>query len=378
MQRGFSLGSGLVIGGVVLGLIAIAWLLTTVIAGDLSAGGFVLGLFLLGLFVVPLIVVGLSIQQRGQVEAVETANFEQRRLLLDRDRVFRAMLNRRLTEADRRIQDGADSSRGSDLQVVLDRLRALTADLATQIDEMTWLSSVNVTRDDLRSIESYDDLIAHDVRDLIAATDGLSAPDQSRRTTTIKRLGDLTKSVRNRWDTRQDLLLRGKRPSFASPLDFLRGAETSTTAGRSRVDATSLQPGDAVSYAGDDYTVTARLSLFFDDQTWHGFKLQRGSIDRQLYVRPNGDMLMLESTDLGPPPDYQQLPEASASVTITSPDGSVSGVVVRMERWEGPGGSIHWHQIWPDGEQTLRGHRLITDEIQIWQRSSSSDVPAGG
>ncbi len=356
------LGTSLIILGAVLGLLAVLWLAVNAAAGILAPGGLVLGLFFLVLFVLPLIAAGLYVRRRAVEELSAAASFEERRRLLEQDRLFRQTLHRQARLAAERLEARASAAQGEAADLLKQAqllLAGLSEDAAQPVSEVDWLHATALTSRDARDVERYDDLLLAAVRRIREGAEQAAAVE---RTEAARSLLELARSAHQQFMLRQDLVLRGRRLPPIGPLQLLR-AEIPT---RSEIAPESLRPGDAVSRGSRNYLVTAHVTYFARGRVWHTLVLRGEEGEWRLLVEPGADraLLLKPAADGGPP--GAEVETGSASVSIDSLTGSAEGVVVDYRRTRGEGHLEGWWERWPEGERAFLGEQIDLSELRFW------------
>ena len=364
------LGIGLMLFGGVLGLVAIAWLGVNAASGVLQPGGFVLGLFFLLLFILPVVLVGFWVVRRGTIRQASTARFEERRRLLERDRIFRQTLLAQVRRASQLVAERADEVGGDasgDLRRARSILESLAGEVSQPVSEADWLHARAATPADAREVERYDDLMLAGIRRI---RDEVEQPMGTGETALARRVMELANSAERQFALRQDLLLRGRKLPEVSPLHLLGGGVEE----RGQVEPESLGPGGAVSQGARDYLVTSHVSYFTEGRSWHALMLRGEEGERRLQIEPGaGEGLMMEPV---PASRLTGTTESSgtASVSVDGLAGSAEGVVVDYRRTVEAGGQVGWRERWPEGERAYLGESVDLSDLQFWPAAVASEA----
>ncbi|MGE5619003.1 MAG: hypothetical protein ACM3US_07050 [Sphingomonadaceae bacterium] len=363
------LGTGLIAVGLVLGALLLLWLAVNAVAGVLAPGGFVLGLFLLALFVVPLLLVGAYVLRRGAEEAVSASAFERRRTLLERDRLFRQVLQREVRRALQLVSARAAEAQGeaaASLRRAQQTLEGLADEASQPVREADWLHAASLGPQDVRDVERYDDLLLAGIR-RIEETAVQEA--EATRPETARLLEELSHSAARQFDLRQDLVLRGRRLPSVAPLHLLRAE----IPGRRPVAPENLGPGGAVSHGEQDYLVTAHVTYFMAGRDRHALVLRGQEGERRLLVEPGADRALL----LDPVPSERlrggAVESGTASASIDSLSGRAEGVVVDYRRTREEGGQVGWWERWPEGERGFLGTEERLSDFEFWPAAVGSE-----
>lgn len=366
MGEGFSgsrtLGTALIVVAAILGVVALAWLAANAAAGALEPGGFVLGLFFLLLFILPLVVVGVYVRRQGAAREAAAASFQERRKLLERDRMFRHTLQREAGRVAERLSARASESEGEEaalLRQAEQALRGLAEGAAQPVMEADWLHATTLGPRDVRDVERYDDLLLAAVRRIREMAErGMEA----QRLDVALGAVELARSAERHFDLRQELVLRGRSLPRVAPLHLLKAE---TPAGE-ELAPESLRPGDAVSWGIQNYLVTAHVTYFAEGRSWHALLLRGDEGERRLQVEPGADRVLFmepaSAAQLGGRVEAQ----GSASVSIDSLSGTAEGMVVDYRRIQGEGGRVGWWERWPEGERAYSGEQIGLGQLDFW------------
>ncbi|MHB0870077.1 MAG: hypothetical protein ACYC5J_11570 [Chloroflexota bacterium] len=362
------LGTGLIVAGLILGALVVLWLMVNAAAGALEPGGFVLGLFLLVLFMVPLLLTGLYVRRRGAEEAVSAASFETRRTLLERDRLFRHLLQRESQRAFQSVSARASEAQGEaavSLRQAQQSLEGLADDAAQPVREADWLHATTLGSQDARDVERYDDLLLAGIRridEMAEQEEAAVQPEMARQ------LQDLARSAARQFDLRQDLVLRGRRLPSVAPLHLLRAE----IPGRRPVAPESLGPGGAVSHGAQDYLVTAHITYFAAGRDRHALVLRGQEGERRLLVEPGSDRALFLEPVATSRLRGGTVDSGSASASIDSLSGRAEGVVMDYRRTE-EDGEAGWWERWPEGERAFLGREERLSTFEFWPAAVGSE-----
>ncbi len=360
-NSGRMMGTALLVTGVVLGLLGVAWMVANAAAGILEPGGFVLGLIFLAVFVVPMVLAGLFLRRRGAAEELDAAAFEQRRRQLERDKIFRQLLQRESHRAGESLGSMASGSEG-ETRESLAQARVALAELeetaSEPVREAAWLEAAPLDARDERNVARYDDLLLAGIRRIRETAGREQRPDA----VTAQELLRLARSAQRQFALRQDLVLRGRSLPASSPLHLLKGEVPE----RGRTSPESLRPGAAVSVGSDDYLVTARLTYFAEGREWYALALRGEEGERRLQVQPGADeVLFMEPAKADRVPERVE-ESGAASVSVDGLGSGAEGVVVEYRRTRREDGLVGWWERWPEGERGYIGRPKGLHELQLW------------
>ena len=244
MGSGEVLGKSLIAIGGLLGLVGLAWLGVTAASGDLQAGGAVLGIFFLLIIVLPIVAVGFYAMRQGEERQSSITGFDERRRVLEKDRLFRHTLylqTARLAELFQRRAGEAPLETAKSFREVQSLLAELSAGAGEKVSEAQWLQAAPLAPGDARDVERYDDLLLAAVRQIRQAGDRLESNPQDAET--AQRMMDLARSAERQFALRQDLVLRGRKLPAVGPLQLL---------GARLPDGHQVEPGIAGARGGGE------------------------------------------------------------------------------------------------------------------------------
>ncbi|HZK66019.1 MAG TPA: hypothetical protein VFD42_00550 [Chloroflexota bacterium] len=362
MGSGEVLGKSLIAIGGLLGLVGLAWLGVTAASGDLQAGGAVLGLFFLLIIVLPIVAVGFYALRQGEERQASVSSFDERRRVLEKDRLFRHTLHlqtARLAELFQRRAAEAPVETARSFREVQRLLAELSAGAGEKVSEAQWLQAAPLAPENARDVERYDDLLLAAVRQIRQAGDRLeSHPGDAE---TVQRMMDLARSAERQFALRQDLVLRGRKLPRVGPLQLL-GTRLPEA---HQVSPEGLESGGAVSRLDRDYLVTSHVTYFAEGRTWHGLVLRGEEGERRLQVEPGADRLLFME-----PVEQDRLPgkavsSGTASATVDSLSGGAEDVLVEYRRTE-LGDSVGWWEQWPGGDKSYIGEWVDVSEFRFW------------
>jgi len=256
------------------------------------------------------------------------------------------------------------------LQRFIDRLRTASYGYAG------WFLGPVIEEADLAQLVAFDSALADGVAQVAKGVDGVAVALEAGEglTAAVADLGAILDGLNARFDGRQELLSKGKRLPPAELAKVLKPpqppSELEKKLGR-------LKLNDAVSYAGEDYLVTAKASYSAEGRSWLAYRLEDPPTVRWLRVG-DGPVVLAEPVDLKvdvPPPaelkvageSFRQVEERTATVTIEGPGGKRRGSV-RAWRYESETGTSLLIEDWTDEVQVWRGQAVDPDFLKVWPR----------
>ncbi len=256
------------------------------------------------------------------------------------------------------------------LQRFIDRLRTASYGYAG------WFLGPVIEEADLAQLVVFDSALADGVAQVAKGIDGVATALEADEglTAAVADLGTVLDSLNARFDGRQELLSKGKR---LPPAELAKVLQLPQPLSELEKKLGRLKVNDALSYASEDYVVTAKASYSGEGRTWLAYRLEDPPTVYWLRVG-DGPVLLAEPVDLEvevPPPaemevdgeSFRQVGEQTAAVTIEGPGGKRRGSV-RAWRYESEAGTILLIEDWTDEVQVWRGQAVDPDFLKVWPR----------
>jgi len=382
-----ALGWGLILLGATIGLVMLAWLLANYAGKALQLGGLVCGLGLLVVLAMPLLLSGAYLIVRARAESRQAESFTQSRALLEADGLARQQLAGELEQVVARLNETAqalpleEAAAKEKLLAAGERLSALAANArSANRDELALLTSFALSPRDAPTLQSYDTLIVERARQLSRQVSRLGKRSGTSIAAQAEEVAEAVESVEEAYQRRQDLLLRGQRPTAAA-LERLTVDPLIEESGK----LTRLSLGDVVACGGTNYLVQGKLTYFANGRRWYVYLLRDGQGERWLQVSEAGaDLAFFEPvaassavpSEAGNSLAVVQLEDESftleehesATVTVETEGGTDSGVFVESWLLASPSKRLLWIERWPEKTVTRTGRRIGVFDLQVFNR----------
>jgi hypothetical protein len=193
----------------------------------------------------------------------------------------------------------------------------------------------------------------------------------------IAALGQLGDDLNAQFERRRQTILEGKPAPGPNPLDVLAPPEKMHPKAQQLIN---LRLGDAVSYAGTDYTVDGRLVFSGRDRPTVTYLLGGGTGETWLLAGDGGNQVAVLHPQAAPEgalgetltldgENFRSAAEGSASVQVEGQSGRRGGQNIAWRRYETEGGKILWLEDWADGRHAYLGERVQPEELELWTRA---------
>jgi len=376
------LGTSLLALGVALLVLALLWEASLVARGvwPITTLIFVLGLTVV--LIAPLIGAGWYLRGRGAQETAESAQFGERRAVLDADATLRREVVR---EIDQQLKDARaalpvlPAPAAASLERTVRLLAAVRDDLARPgYSSTTWLESgAGLRPEQLTNVRRYDYLVAAQARRMGEITRRLRAEPVAADT-----LAGAAQLLAQHVAEREALLGRGQEAPAMRPQEML---DAGVVPRRRLEDPVRLALEDAVSYDGKDYVVRGVIDYFGGGRRWRSYQLHDGKEERWLEVRGNGaDLGWLQRlTGAGLPEatgdsvtwnatEYRLDDHGAASMSLETAAGRQDGALVEFRRYSA-GTEVLVTEQWPDGPRALAGGPVARENLDLWKKPVATE-----
>ena len=262
-----------------------------------------------------------------------------------------------------------------------DRLRSATYGYAplfsdTVIDERA-----------LDQIAAFDRSLGEGLEPLereIAAVES-AAPGTAEFTSAIQSLETAVEGLHERFAGRDEVMTSGKALEPEKVAILLRTDDTAEL--DKRPTAYSLHDGEAVTFAGTDYTVIGRVTVDLPSESWRVFQLKGGTGNEWLRVpasasgafqwlqsaSPDGEM-GTERVQIGDT-SFERDHEERGTTEVIGPQGTTRSAPVRYLRYRPFSGTDILHVFdWGADSLALRGRTIDASELQLWSREGRDAV----
>lgn len=213
-----------------------------------------------------------------------------------------------------------------------------------------------------------------------------STPGTEEFTTQAAHLAALVEGLHDRFDGREQIIESGKSME-PQKVAALLGTETEETAIDRRPTAYNLHDGEAVTFAGDNYTVIGRVTAELPSGTWRDFQLKGGADESWLRIPASSggefhwlqkvavtgeigsDKLQLGDTT------FEREHDEAGTTEVIGQQGSSASSPVRYYRYRPFSGTETLHVYdWSADNLLLRGAVIDPLELQVWSREGREAV----
>ena len=263
-----------------------------------------------------------------------------------------------------------------------DRVRSATYGYApifgeTEVDEAA-----------LDQIAAFDRSLADGLEPLSEqiATLEQSAPGTEEFTNQAAHLAAMVEGLHDRFDGRAEVIESGKSME-PQKVAALLGAGVEGTAIDRRPTAYNLHDGEAITFAGDNYTVIGRVTAELPSGTWRDFQLKGGADESWLRAPASagGEFYWLQKVaatgeigadklQLGDT-TFEREHEEEGTTEVIGQQGSSASSPVRYYRYRPFSGADTLHVYdWSADNLLLRGAVINPLELQVWSREGREAV----
>jgi hypothetical protein len=193
----------------------------------------------------------------------------------------------------------------------------------------------------------------------------------------IRALAQLGDDFNAQFERRRQVILEGKPSPGPNPLDVLAPPEKMHPKAQQLIN---LRLGDAVSYAGKDYTVDGRVVFSGRDRPTVNYLLGGGDAETWLLAGEGGNRLAVLHPHTAPEgalgdtltlegESFRAAGAGSASVQVEVQSGRRGGQNVGWRQFETEGGRLLWVEDWADGRRAFLGERVTPEELELWTKA---------
>ncbi len=241
-----------------------------------------------------------------------------------------------------------------------------------------WFDAAQIQEADLDQLYQFDSSLASGVDELKAAIDAVTTAVKSGKGSgdTVSRLRETLDALNARLDAREEFVARGKRPSAsASPLGVLQ-PKTKPSPETSALG--QLKLNDAVSYDGNDYLVSGRITYSVASGTFNAYQLSDRDKKRWLRSGPNNELSVTDEVAFSVPselPDalsyggknYSRAEQGAANVSVEGASGTKPGAV-NYSRYTADGGGRLWVEDWGSETKVQAGQVVDPFEVKLYRK----------
>lgn len=263
-----------------------------------------------------------------------------------------------------------------------DRLRTATYGYAPLFGNTT------VDEAALDQIAAFDRSLAEGLEPLessISIVEGAS-PGTEEFTTAVRKLEETVEGLHERFAERGKVIESGK-PAESQKVAALLGTTPTDAAVDRRPTAYNLHDGEAVTFAGTDYTVIGRITVEVPSGSWRIFQLRGGEESSWLRVPASatGDFEWLQTVTPGGDTGAERIQVGDTSFDLEHQEDGTTEVIgnagtannarLRYLRYRPFSGQENLQVYdWGGDSLALRGTRIDPLEIQLWSREGRDAV----
>lgn len=306
----------------------------------------------------------------------------------DNDRLVRRQLASKFEEQRTRLARltrQAPIEVADDLENIDQKLQRLVARLSTAPTGYAgWFDAAQIVESDLDQLTLCDAKLAEGAQQFQTALDQIATALKTKENMedAIGAGGDLLDQLNQQFDQREQFLAQGKRPSLeapakpaASPLGALTGKPTAPA---QIVALTNLRLKDALSYGGNDYLVSGKITYTIPTGSFWAYLLNDNGNECWLRVGPGDEIAICKVVPFDVPtalPETVQYEnqtltrqfQGTANVAVEGANGARRGTV-QYGKYIGAPDLRLWIENYGAETRTLWGRTLDAAELKSYRR----------
>ncbi|MBS1252315.1 MAG: hypothetical protein MAG451_01354 [Anaerolineales bacterium] len=259
------------------------------------------------------------------------------------------------------------------LQRFIDRLRTASYGYAG------WFDTARVREPELEQLYAFDQALSAGVGRVSAGLDAVAEAIEAGEGVegAAEALAGTVDGLNRRFDQRRDLISEGKKVPPNELQDALE--ETLPPPSPAFQALADLKVDDALTYAGIDYIIMAKVSYDIQGEMSYAYKLEDTGTERWLRVGASESEVGLFGTvdhSVSAPPaetlgvageTFRQIDAAQAKAYIVGPGGRREGLA-RYWLYASDSGAQLWVEQWGEDVHVQRGEPVDVAQLELWPR----------